>query len=74
MSTTTSRTNNMHLAIAAAKVLIALPPGSWPETQQAELQLAEVLPKNLTRAKAIELAVREYAKIHPDREIRIEAN
>lgn len=44
------------LALRLAQHVLSLPDGSWAETQQAELQLSEALPKNFGMEEMLEIA------------------
>jgi hypothetical protein len=55
------------LCIKLATELVGTPKGGWPQTQQAERQLADALPRNLTREKAIAIAIQQGAHVHPSR-------
>lgn len=54
-------------AVLQAKHLLALPTGSWPETEQAETQLAALLPVHVPVPVALEFAARHVDRIHSSR-------
>ena len=54
-------------AIAAATRLLSLPPGGWPETRQAAMQLRDTLPTDMTMEAALAAARGTGCQIHPDR-------
>lgn len=54
-------------ALRQASLVLSLPTGSWPETQQAEIQLAELLPAEVSAPVAMEFAARHTTHIHPSR-------
>lgn len=55
------------VALRLADHLLALPTGSWPETREAEEQLAGVLPDGVSLDDMLEFAARHTKHIHSTR-------
>lgn len=66
-ASTIRRAQRMALAAKLAATVLGTPAGSWPETQQAEAQLADALPEGMTREEAMTIARENNAHIHPSR-------
>lgn len=64
---TIRRAQRIALAAKQAATLLGTPEGAWSETQQAEAQLSDALPKGLTREGALAIARENNAHIHPSR-------
>lgn len=61
------------LVVSLATRLLSTPPGGWPETEEAERQLDEVISSHkITRKQALLWAVRDGARLHPSRDLRKE--
>lgn len=55
------------ICLRMAKNLLTLPDGSWPETLQAERQLADELPSGVGLPQVLEFAARHTRHVHSSR-------
>lgn len=55
------------VTLLLADRLLALPEGSWPETEQAETQLADSVPHGLAIDDILEFSARHTTHVHSSR-------
>jgi hypothetical protein len=55
------------VALRLASRLLTLPNGSWAETQEAESQLRDAMPSELSVEDMLQFAAQHCAHIHPSR-------
>lgn len=73
MTSTNTRTPKIDLALRLAVHLLTLPAGAWPETTEAQAQLTDALPGEMTLDGILEVAARRAKHVHSSRMPWLEA-